>query len=566
VRRSEGNAVLPWERIALGSILVVTCTLLVYLAWRTGITVDEPAHLVSAHLYWQGRDRLAPGDMPPLIKIVGGWSTAGTALPLPEHLGDPGETRHEWPVSLAMMERLQPPRIGRIMFLTRLPMVIFPLMTIGLLWWWARQLFSPVTALLTAALFALEPTALAHGAIFKNDHAATFAYLLFWFAVWRYWRVPSIRSAMLIAIAIGLCMLAKLSLLFLFAAGPLLILIRRPRWGTAAIASATCAIVYALVLAASEFQARLLTVTDIAQLSANKSIPRWFALVSHVFTIIPVPARMWAGTVALMSGLGYEMPVYFFGSIWPHGHPLYFLGAVAVKAPVTLIAFGFTGAALLAVALWRRQLAWTDVFWIVPGPLYVFLASRVPLQLGVRLILPALPFGLLVVSYAIERLRRERAGRAFVAAGLALFAFEAVRVYPFGMVFFNVAAGGPSAGDRYLADSNLDWGQGLGELARWARAHQAGRVRLSYFGTDMMYRYFRDEEVQPIAPPWNAALAKGPELIPEPGHYYAISPTLLPGQFFAPKYHDYYARFRAMEPVARPGYSIFVYRVDAPPR
>ena len=45
---------------------------LVVRAWRLGITVDEPSHLLSANLYWQGEDRLKPRDMPPLkrVKVV----------------------------------------------------------------------------------------------------------------------------------------------------------------------------------------------------------------------------------------------------------------------------------------------------------------------------------------------------------------------------------------------------------------------------------------------------------------------------------------------------------------
>jgi hypothetical protein len=253
-----------------------------------------------------------------------------------------------------------------------------------------------------------------------------------------------------------------------------------------------------------------------------------------------------------------------FGQIYPHGHPLYFLAALLVKAPLTLIALGSAGAALLGMALARRRLALTDLLWIVPGPLYIFLASRVPVQLGVRLILPALPFGILVCAYAIEWARKQRMARLCLAAGLVLFAFETARVYPFGIAFFNIAAGGPSAGSRYLLDSNLDWGQGLGELERWTRANRILPIRMSYFGADMTFRYFRDDEVDTFPPPWTAALTKGrTQLIPEPGHYYAISPTLLPGHFFAPKYRDYYAAFRTMTPVARPGYSMFVYRVDA---
>lgn len=551
-------------------MLLVTAGLLAYEAWRTGVTADEPGHLVGAELYWERADRLPPGDMPPLIKMAAGWVPRSLDLPLPDDLGTEGDTRREWEVAITMMEHLRGRPIGKIFFLSRLPLLIFPLLTVFVVWRWARGLFSPVTAMVAATLFALEPTALAHGALFKNDHAATFAYLLFWFAMWRYWRSPSRPAIGLMAVATTLCLIAKLSLLFVFAVAPLLILLsempdrRWPRWNTVGTALGVCAASYLLLLSAAQFDMQWLTAADLRKLDADRTLPGWYALAARVFTLFPVPARMWAGTTLLMSGFAYDNPVYLFGQIYPHGHPLYFLAALLVKAPVTLIVFGCAGAALLAIALVRRRLVWSDVLWIVPGPVYLLLCSRVPSQLGVRLVLPALPFGILVCAHLIEWARNSSLTRGLLLAGLALFAFESARVYPFGIAFFNVAAGGPTAGYRYLVDSNLDWGQGLGELERWTRAHRVAPIRLSYFGGDMTFRYFRDDQQQTFPPPWTVALTNGrTQLVPEPGYYYAISPTLLPGHFFAPKYRDYYAAFRTMTPVARPGYSLFVYRVDA---
>ena len=49
--------------------------------------------------------------------------------------------------------------------------------------------------------------------------------------------------------------------------------------------------------------------------------------------------------------------------------------------------------------------------------------------------------------------------------------------------FFNLAAGGPNAGFRYLADSNLDWGQGLIALREYEQKHPEETLRLAYFGS-----------------------------------------------------------------------------------
>lgn len=548
--------------------MTVTAALLVYLAWRTGVTADEPAHLVSARLYWERADVLRPGDMLPLIKIASGWVPLQFDLPLPDDIGRPGENRHEWEVSLEMMEKLPWGRIQPLFFFTRLPMIVFPLATVALVWWWGRQLFTPALGVLAAALFALEPTALAHGAIFKNDHAATFAYLCFWYTLWRYWRARTVKAAALVGIAIGLCLLSKLSLLFVVGLGPVAIAVadaagRRVGRRTAVSVLVAVGIAYGATLAAAQFEAHRLTSLELWRADSNPNMPAAVAAAARIFSVLPVPDRMWEGMSTLFAGSGVRTPVYLFGEMRPGGHPLYFLACLLVKSPVTLLALGAAAVPLLIIGAVRRRLGWADLLWLIPGPLYVFLASLVPYQLGVRLILPALPFGVLIAVFAVDQMRQSRAGRAAVAASLVLFAVEAIHVYPHGMSFFNVAAGGPAAGFHYLSDSNLDWGQGLGELSRWTRQNHALPIKISYFGTDIIFRHFGGWEAEVIAPPWNDQLAKGvTRFRPQPGVYYAISPTLLPGHFFAEKYRDFYAEFRSMKPVARPGYSIFVYRLD----
>lgn len=566
VSQSRPSPTAAWERYSIFAVLLISAALLGYGAWRTGVTVDEPAHLVSARLYWQGLDRLRPGDMPPAIKIVGGWVPARFTLPVPPDLGQPGEKRHEWEVSIGMMERLPWARIQPLFFSSRLPLLVFPLAATWLVWWWARRLFSPALGLMAAALFAFEPTALAHGGLFKNDLAATCAYLFFWYALWQYARSGSGRSVLLVTLATALCVLSKLTLLFTFGLAPVGILAadllsRRFRRRALVYALAVPVGVYLLMICAVQFQIHILTPDELAKLNANKLIPPVVASAARIFTYIPVPDRMWAGALTLIADSSAEAPVYLLGQIRPHGHPLYFIICLLVKSPVTFLILGTAGAVFLALASIRKRLQWTDILWLIPAPLYIFLASRVPYQQGIRLILPALPFGIFVAVYAIDQLRRHRAGQVTAAVLLALFAFESARIYPFGISFFNVAAGGPASGFKYLADSNLDWGHGLGELARWTHRNKTGRINLSYFGIDMMFRHFRGDEVMPLAPPWNDQLTGGKlRLEPRPGEYYAISPNLLPGQFFVPKYRDFYASFRNMEPVARPGYSIFVYR------
>jgi hypothetical protein len=229
----------------------------------------------------------------------------------------------------------------------------------------------------------------------------------------------------------------------------------------------------------------------------------------------------------------------------------------APAATLLLIAAG-AGAYLFRFI---RGAEWLDVFWVFPPVLYFVLASRSSLQLGFRLVLPAFAFLFLFVALAYHVAIRSRHIRAAPVFLLAWLAVGTAGAYPHYLSFFNSWAGGPDGGIEVLSDSNLDWGQDLRRLRAVLDAHRIRKVRLAYFGTDNPFAYFDDKRVERLVPPWTPEMATGTHFNPAPG-YYAISATLLTGQLFPEPYRDYYSFFRPRKPIAKAGYSIYVYRVE----
>ena len=132
------------DRRAIIAVLLVASVALGYQAWFLSVTADEPSHMLSSYLYWRGRDTLYPRDMPPMIKLVGGWPTRFMKLPIDTDLGKPGDKRTEWNEAASLMNRLPAEKLQRFLFWTRLPLIIFPLLTGALLWWWGRELVDAV--------------------------------------------------------------------------------------------------------------------------------------------------------------------------------------------------------------------------------------------------------------------------------------------------------------------------------------------------------------------------------------------------------------------------------------
>ncbi len=561
-----GSRIARWEVVVLVCILSAHLAALVYLAWHTGVTVDEPSHLVSSYFYWHGQDDLKPRDMPPVIKIVGGWVPRLLGLPIPyDHPS--WESQHEWSISLEMMDRLRE-RIPRVFFLSRLPLLVFPLLTGVLLWWWARQIFAPATALLILAAFVLEPTALGHGALFKNDLASTFGYLLFWHRAWVYWRNPGKRNAAWLGAGLMFAILTKLSMLVLLAIAPVLVIARHLTLSPKRLRAMAIGLVIVLAIpylgsmAACQFDASRLREWDLRVLDRDPRVWDAFLTAAHMFLVLPLPEPMWDGTVSLMQTSADNQSIFLLGRNLDKGSPVYFLVALALKAPVPLQLLVATALLLEALALRRREFDPRRLFWIVPGWIYIGLASLASFQLGVRLVLPALPLALLTCGRAVEWLLRGR--RAIVLAGLfTVLVVRTVWIYPHAISFFNFWPGSPERGARLLSDSNVDWGQDLRELAVVVHRMGIRQLRLSYFGTDCMWAYLSEREVEQLAPPWSDDLAQGTIYQPEPG-YYAISATLLPGHMFEERYQRYFSAFWNLKPVARAGYSIYVYKVEAP--
>jgi hypothetical protein len=291
---------------------------------------------------------------------------------------------------------------------------------------------------------------------------------------------------------------------------------------------------------------------EIEAVYVHRNSPRLLMWAASVFRWIPISENLWSGCVSLVLSSGDAPPVYLWGRTHLGGAPWYFLAALAIKVPIgfQLLFLGSGG-----LALWRgireRDPRW--LFLLLPPVLYIGLASLSTFQLGLRLILPALPFGALLAAAAL------RPWRKFVLAAAAVGALESMIYYPHGISFFNAWVGGPAQGLNYLVDSNLDWGQDLPALKKWMVRNQVSNVRVTYFGMDTVWRYFRDGQIIADPPPWGKELAAGrTELAPKPG-IYAISASVLPGHYFAPEYRDFYRHFRHRTPTARAGYSIYIY-------
>jgi hypothetical protein len=162
-----------------------------------------------------------------------------------------------------------------------------------------------------------------------------------------------------------------------------------------------------------------------------------------------------------------------------HGSPWYYLpAALLVKTPLGALALWLAGlAAVLGV---RRLRAAAPYLLALAGVLFASMLFETR-NFGVRYAI-VVPVFMAVAAGCVMVIRRRRV-RVAIAVLVAFMAVSSLRTFPYYLPYSNEAFGGPSKTHLRSHDSNVDWGQDLGRLAKRLHADYPGqRVWLVYQG------------------------------------------------------------------------------------
>jgi hypothetical protein len=250
-------------------------------------------------------------------------------------------------------------------------------------------------------------------------------------------------------------------------------------------------------------------------------------------------------------------PAFLMGCTSDHGWWYAIPVALALKTPIALLLL-LAAAALRLASQWDRSRWRAAAFLLLPALAVIGFFSLRQASIGLRYVLPAVPFLLVFASGVLAPVPRARPARAVLLGLLSWYVGASLFIHPHYLAYFNEIAGGPSRGYRLLVDSNLDWGQDLPGLAQFMRERGVESVHLSYFGSDAPARYGIRYDWLPSFELERPASQSETEL-PRRG-WFAISATNLQGLYLPQP--ETFAWLREREPVAEIGYSIFVYHVE----
>jgi len=445
-------------------------------------TVDEFAHVPAGVAAWRhGRTDLYRSN-PPLPKLA-------LAAPLaldpdviaPEVVEPPmqwGPWIHAHRFMLAnrdaYLDLAFRPRVVAIAFAIGAACVVFA---------WARAVFGLRAAAIVTALFLLCPNVLAHGHLATIDMAALATIVLAMYALrWAY-RAPGAARLGLAGAALGLALATKFLGVLLLPAVAILAFAHRRRLGRAALDVAwLVAVALVIVNASVGFQGSFTPLGELALGSRfaaglQSALPAWLP--------VPLPREYLLGFDAAkeISEHG-EFGSYLRGQWSEHGWWYYNAVALGVKLPLAILL-------LLALAIptwWRSRIARLELLSIVVplAALILIFSTASNLNIGIRHVLPALPFLFLLLGPIFEASadpRRDRASAGLAAVAIGAGVWNVATLHPDHLTFFNALAGGPERGREWLLDSNLDWGQDLYRVKAAADAIDPDApLYLLYFG------------------------------------------------------------------------------------
>ena len=339
--------------------------------------------------------------------------------------------------------------------------MVFALALAVLLSMWAGRLFGPLGALAGLWLAVFDPTLLAHGKQVTSDVAVAFFMTAAVYAYSRWREDPRPRTLVACALATAAAILSKFTGLLLVPILGVLVAIDLIRaWRRDENLTSATAIRRGLAWAAA-FAIVVLAAINAAYLfrgsfrSAASYEWESTAFRAHAGGPVPIPLpRVFVQGLDYSSWLQEKPDVargynYVLGQLSRDGRWYAFPLMVLLKTPLAVFI-------LAALGLRSPGPQGLGALLVIPfAVVMVFFSLCVQPQLGIRYVLPALPFLILAAARGAADLRGYR--RVLVPVLLLWQAGSTLSYHPHFIPYFNELIGRRVNAYRYLADSNLDW-------------------------------------------------------------------------------------------------------------
>ncbi|MFH1509840.1 MAG: glycosyltransferase family 39 protein [Candidatus Nealsonbacteria bacterium] len=561
---------------------------------KDSLTFDELAHIPAGYSYLTKQDYRVNPEHPPLLKDI-------AAIPLTFlHLNFPSQDQTwlqensapAWWVQFDLGTKLiyqsgNNPK--DIIFWARLPMILIMLLLGWLIFKWTRELAGNKTALAVLIIFCFSPTILANGRLVTTDVGAAFGAVIATYFWLKFLYKPRLSNIILASLFFGIAMICKFSLILLIPFFGIITIIYSLLFSEPKkkIKNLSIYLIKALVIGFMALifiigpvyqfhiqnypveQQKRDTISDLSpgELKTLKQLDVW--MVDQ--PVLRPFSQYFRGVLMAGQRTIFGNTVYFLGEVsssaWWYYFPIIFLLKIplAFSLMSLMVLLGLTFLIFkhgLSVKRWIKENFTIFSFLIFIG-IYWGTAIFSNLNIGIRHLLPTIPFIFMIVIIGLKSIIQASGGKTkkfLILTSVILFVwyiFSSLMAFPYYISYYNELAEGSENGYKYAVDSNYDWGQDFYRLLAFVETNNIDKIYLDYFGGENPEYWLGEKYVQ----------LKPREIKEAPKGWVAVSLNQMQGGVGEPvpgfdQETGFYDWLKNYTPVARMGYSIFVYKIE----
>ncbi len=565
--------------LALVGIVIISAFFMFQSAKEEPATMDELAHIPSGYGYAKFLDfRLNP-EHPPLVKALSAIPLLFQEIKFPtDHKSWTEDVNGQWDAGKAFLYE-SGNDADRIIFYSRIVPILLTLILIILIYVWASELMGRMWALIPTLLFGFSPTIIAHGHYVTTDVGAALGTFFASYAFVKFLLSPKWGNAIFSGIALGIAELMKFSNILLLPyfvfIGIVFIMFEKIRTKHAPegcetsthkinslsyILSFIAICVIALLVIYGVYALFTSGYPHERQISDTKTIleqfsPQWMAQIPIFLSeskILRPLGEYLLGLYMVIQRASWGNTGYFMGEVsnlgWRHYFPTVFVLKETIPTLLIILAGSlFSLARILKKTKEKKTLLsrfsnylgtnFPEFSMLSFVVLYWAYSMKSPLNIGMRHLIPTLPFIYILATSGIKSFFSARIfekkqnsitdpygmknfsvsaysydkkngvtwwKKAGISILVVWFVVETFSASPFFLSYFNQIGGGTNGGFKYVADSNYDWGQDLKRLKDWVDARNKDgntendvlKIAVDYFGGGNPKYYLGDAFVE----------------------------------------------------------------------
>lgn len=379
------------------------------------------------------------------------------------------------------------------LYVARIVTIFFSCLLALLVFYWSRLLYGFIPAFFSLTLYVLDPNIIAHSQLVTTDLYLACAITFAFFSLWKFANERNFSSGLLCLFALGISQIAKYTAIVLYPLFIITLLIYdMPGWLNAwrekkKIKTLVFRYIKYIVFAGSAS----IVIINLGFLFNDtfkyfgeyefgsdvfNGLQAGFPSLHYVPVPVPYPYLQgldWMRNTEQTGNLSGN--VYLLGKISTlEGFPGYYFIASFLKVPIaTQIILIAACVAYFTHKDRRANLRMNEIFLLIPVLFFtIYFNFFFNTQIGIRYYLPVFPLlyifsGNLFVGW--KNLSIPKKALNFI---LIAYLFVSVLSYfPYYLSYFNEFVWDRKQAYKYLADSNLDWGQGRNELDQYLLSH-----------------------------------------------------------------------------------------------